>query len=104
MRTTCLAWITMVTFPVAVWADEPAGRPAMRVASPDVPSVYAPPAPPSPTDGVNQGGVHIDLRVNYMTDYVFRGIEILEVPASEDVANLQVEAKLQWDLGRLPSP
>lgn len=101
MRTTGWVWVTMAMLPMAAWAQQSADRPVML---PDVPSVYAPPAPPSPEDGVNLGGVNVDLRVNYMTDYVFRGIEILEVPASEDAANLQVEAQLQWDLGRFPSP
>lgn len=102
MRTTCWAWVTMAMVPMGVAAETTADRPALLLQ--DVPSVYAPPAPLRPEDGVNMGGVHVDLRVNYMTDYVFRGIEIMEVPASEDAANLQVQAQLKWDLGRFPSP
>jgi hypothetical protein len=74
-------------------------------------SVYAPPAPARPEEGVNQGGVHFDLSFGYFTDYIFRGVELFELPqfnpdlsAAEDRANLQIEAKLSWDLGKLPHP
>jgi len=67
-------------------------------------SVYAPPAPPRPEEGVNQGGVHFDLNVGYFTDYIYRGIEIFEPPGGEDRGNLQISAKLSWDLGKLPHP
>lgn len=79
-------------------------------------SVYAPPAPPRDDVGVNEGAVRIALDVSYQTDYVFRGIERFEydpdfalVPppatlSKEDYANLQVDGKLTFDLGRLPSP
>jgi hypothetical protein len=70
----------------------------------DVPSVYAPPMPATEEQGLNQGGVHVDLEVRYMTDYVFRGVELLEVPATEDSPNLQIAGQLAWDLGKLPHP
>jgi len=41
-------------------------------------SVYAPPTPLRENDGVNQGAVHTELAVRYLTDYVFRGIERFE--------------------------
>lgn len=91
-------------------------------------SVYAPPAPPSVNQGVNQGGANFDLTIRYMTDYVFRGLDRsdgdgLELPVKgpngqiivnpaetskdfghEDAPNLQVESKLSFDLGKLPHP
>jgi len=83
-------------------------------------SVYAPPTPLRENDGVNQGAVHTELAVRYLTDYVFRGIERFEFdpgfprdPASpppptdlskEDLANLQFEGKISFDLGKFPSP
>jgi hypothetical protein len=70
----------------------------------DVPSVYAPPMPATEDEGLNQGGVNVDLEVRYMTDYVFRGFEFLEVPDSEDSPNLQLEGSITWDLGKLPHP
>lgn len=99
------AWAMIAMLPATSWADQPTDiRPRSAALMDDVPSVYAPPAPPSPEEGVNLGGVNIELRVNYLTDYIYRGIEILEVPASEDKANLQFEGKLNWNLGKLPSP
>lgn len=70
----------------------------------DVPSVYAPPMPATAEEGVNQGAVSVDLEVRYMTDYVFRGMELLEVQASEDSPTLQIYGRLSWDLGKLPHP
>ncbi len=69
-------------------------------------SVYAPPAPPREDAGVNEGAVHFDLALGYFTDYVFRGIELFELPGPDriDRANLQVDAKLSYDLGKLPHP
>jgi hypothetical protein len=78
---------------------------ARVAAAQDVPAtVYAPPALPSETDGINEGGVHLDFAITYMTDYVFRGVEIFEVGGSEDSLNLQIDAKLSFDLGKLPHP
>ncbi len=65
-------------------------------------TVYAPPQPPRPEQGVNEGGVSIDLTVNYFTDYVFRGIERFDV--AEDRPNIQPGVKLSFDLGKLPHP
>lgn len=65
-------------------------------------SVYAPPAPPKPDEGVNQGALHLDTTVNYMTDYIYRGIE--PIPGSNHGPNLQFDGKLDLDLGKLPHP
>ncbi|MBA3273631.1 MAG: hypothetical protein H0T11_07140, partial [Chthoniobacterales bacterium] len=67
-----------------------------------------------------EGGVHIELAVSYLTDYMFRGIDRSEnleltdpvgvIPpdfkpsGKEDAANLQINSRLEWDLGRLPHP
>ncbi len=79
-------------------------KPVYLALQQEVPSVYAPPMPATEMQGVNEGGVTVDLEVRYMTDYVFRGIEILEVPAPEDSPNLQIAGQLAWDLGKLPHP
>ena len=34
----------------------------------DIESVYAPPEPPRPDQGVNEGGVHLNLNVTYLND------------------------------------
>jgi hypothetical protein len=67
-------------------------------------SIYAPPQPPREDEGVNEGGVNVDLVVRYMTDYVYRGIDFSEVGGAEDAPNLQVEGKIAWNLGKLPHP
>lgn len=67
-------------------------------------SIYAPPEPPRPGQGVNEGAVHLDLTVRYMTDYVFRGIDFSEVGGREDAPNVQFDGALWMDLGKLPHP
>jgi len=39
-----------------------------------------------------------------MTDYVYRGVDRSDVGGYEDAPNLQVDAKLSFDLGKLPHP
>lgn len=95
-------WL-MLALPMLTTASATAQQ-AENVAHADNESVYAPPVLETPEQGINQGGVHIRLDVNYMTDYVFRGIEPLEVPGNEDAPNLQVDGKLSFDLGKLPHP
>jgi hypothetical protein len=72
--------------------------------APEPETVYAPPSPRLPEQGINEGAVHFQLAVAYFTDYVYRGIEIFEPPGGEDRANLQIDSKLSWDLGKLPHP
>jgi hypothetical protein len=103
-------------------AEEPSkfASPLSLSLQPEEPeSVYAPPAPPRTDAGINEGAVHIDVAVGYFTDYLFRGIEFAELPSfnrnpddpneilgsgSEDSPTLQINAKLQLDLGKLPHP
>ena len=67
-------------------------------------SIYAPAAPPREDEGVNEGAVHLDLTVRYVTDYVYRGIDRSETSGREDAPNLQFDGKLNFDLGKLPHP
>ncbi|MCS7032610.1 MAG: hypothetical protein NZ561_01290, partial [Phycisphaerae bacterium] len=83
-------------------------------------SVYAPPSPPGEGEGINEGAVRLSFDVSYFTDYIWRGIERFEFdprfprdpqsPApvlqreKEDAANVQLNVRVQWDLGKLPSP
>ena len=92
----------------------------------DVETIYDVEAPPAEDVGFNAGGVNFDLRVRYATDHVFRGLDRGEgsgrfndeegnpvvfdpdepdfEPGGEDAANLQIDARLKFDLGRAPSP
>ena len=65
-------------------------------------SIYAPPAVTTDAQGINEGGVNVDLRFTYFTDYVFRGIDRSETSQAEDAGNLQFDGTLRWDLGRYP--
>jgi hypothetical protein len=73
-------------------------------------SVYPPlePEAAGTSDAGNRdgaiGGVKYNLSVNYMTDYVWRGIERFDADRNEDALNLQLSNKLQLDLGKLPHP
>jgi len=73
-------------------------------AQPAPETVYAPPAPPRPDEGYNAGAVHVSLVIDYATDYVFRGVELFDPPGAEDSLNLQVDARLSFDLGKAPHP
>lgn len=68
-------------------------------------SVYAPPAAPSPDEGVNAGAVHTDISVSYLNDYIFRGIEPFEENNQQEKSlNLQFSGKMSFDLGKAPHP
>lgn len=84
-------------------------------------TVYAPPQQPRDDEGVNQGGVHLDLTVRYVTDYVFRGLDqgeaiartpednstdptIDEDVGTEDTPSWQFDGRISFDLGKLPHP
>jgi hypothetical protein len=92
----------------------------------DVETIYDVEAPPAEDAGFNAGGVNFDLSVRYLTDHVFRGIDRSEgsggfrdeegnpvifdpdepdfEPGGEDAANLQLDGRFKFDLGRAPSP
>jgi hypothetical protein len=100
----------------------PVVEPLRLTLQPGYESVYAPPEPRRPGEGVNEGGVHQHIAVRYMTDYVFRGIDWGEQVAAftdpadtdpdredaadghEDSPNLQFDGRLEFDLGKAPHP
>lgn len=67
-------------------------------------SVYAPTPTPPESEWGNNGGVNFDLRVSYVTDYIYRGIDFSEESGSEDSPNLQMDERLTFNLGRAPHP
>jgi hypothetical protein len=90
-------------------------KPVHLSLQPEAPSVYAAPSAKSEAEGLNEGGVHVDLDVRFMTDYVFRGLDRsdgtgLTLGSSssgfghEDGPNLQFDGKLSWDLAKFPHP
>lgn len=67
-------------------------------------SIYAPESVSDYQGGYNEGALSLEINGRYMTDYIFRGLEIVEPQTHEDAVNLQLEADLRLDLGRLPDP
>jgi hypothetical protein len=82
-------------------------------------SIYEPPGPPREEEGTNQGGANFGLRVSYLSDYVYRGVDQSErlatldetgafVPGAdagaEDAPNYQFDGSMKLNLGRLPHP
>jgi len=82
-------------------------------------SIYVPEGPPREEEGVNAGGVNFELRVSYLTDYIYRGVDQSErlssldgdggvIPdadvGSEDAPNNQFDGKIKLNLGKLPHP
>ncbi|HMO26219.1 MAG TPA: hypothetical protein PKB10_08115, partial [Tepidisphaeraceae bacterium] len=103
MKVVRFAFVASVMLAGTVLADAPVALHGLTLQqAPE--TVYAPPQPPQPQSGVNEGAVHFVGEARYMTDYVFRGIERFEVPGAEDRLNLQVHSKFTMDLGKLPHP
>jgi hypothetical protein len=73
-------------------------------------SVYALPAPTAEDAGVNAGGVNLNMKLNYISDYVYRGVDQADFVAtalgdpSKDLNAFQFEGELKFDLGKLPHP
>ena len=50
------------------------------------------------------GAAHFQLGINYFSDYIYRGVEVFNSSGGKNNLNLQVDAKLSFDLGKLPHP
>jgi hypothetical protein len=102
-----VALLTLVTCGVTR-AQEVA--PVKLSLEPPEPSVYALPEAPRPEEGINQGGANIDIKVTYLSDYIYRGVNrsdfIGDVTgrASQSRANFQFDGKLEFNLGKFPHP
>ncbi len=70
----------------------------------DPESVYAPPTPPTLEEQTNQGAINLNFKINYMTDYIFRGIDRSAIGGNSDRANLQFDGTVELNLGKLPHP
>ncbi len=84
------------------------------LALPDPPTVYAPIEAEREEDGTNKGGANVELDFRYLTDDVYRGVShnravYSNVPGQPVVgklhaSNFQADAKVSFNLGRLPHP
>ena len=88
-------------------AAQDVALPYLASLSPDAEpqSVYAPPAPPTPDEGVNGGGVNTEVDFRYLTDDVYRGVSHnRRSGAGQSAYNYQAQGQLSFDLGKLPHP
>ena len=77
-------------------------------------SVYALPTPQTEEQGSNTGGINLDMKVTYLTDHIYRGLDRSEAlnladeqddeDDAEDQANFQFDGILSFNLDKLPHP
>src|SRR5262249_33579392 len=85
-------------------------RPVKLTLQPEDQSVYALPAPPTQEEGGNAGGVNGEVRITYLTDYIYRGVNRTDFINSQSSsessgnANFQFDGQLKFNLGKLPHP
>lgn len=90
---------------------QPAGQlpetslvPPVRLAIIDEPeSVYPQAIAQEPTEPGNMGSVNFDLKVSYLTRYVFRGVDQATIETRPE-NSLQFDGSFEFDLGKLPHP
>ncbi len=84
--------------------------PAGFAAEPEHQSVYALPAPPTEKTGTNLGGINFSTSVRYMSQHIYRGVNIADVISdasgkqTSGGANFQFEGQLSFNLDKLPHP
>ena len=76
--------------------------------------VYAVPEPPTKANGVNLGGVSLDLSIAYFNHNVYRGVDhsignaksnsTIDFLVKSSSLNLDIDTKLSFDLGKFPHP
>ena len=71
---------------------------------PEDESVYAPPAVPREDQGINQGGVNVDLLFTYLSAYVYRGVDHTKFLGRQQKPDLQFNGQVSFNLGKLPHP
>jgi hypothetical protein len=71
---------------------------------PEDESVYAPPSAPREDQGVNQGGVNLDLKFTNLSNYIYRGVDHSRFPGRNQKPNVQVEGTVSFNTGKLPHP
>jgi hypothetical protein len=85
-------------------------RVAQAAGEPETPSVYALPTPPTEKEGTNLGGINLSAEVRYMTNYIYRGVNVTELlgdvttSKTNGGANFQFEGYLSFNLDKLPHP
>jgi hypothetical protein len=110
MRTTttrCAWWIAMVAgfISTAVTSCARGEFPDYKFSLlPEDESVYAPPTVPREDQGINQGGVNVDLTFTYLSAYIYRGVDHTKFPGRTQKPDLQFEGKVSFNTGKFPHP
>lgn len=75
------------------------------VAPAEAETVYTPPRPLREDEGVNNGGVNVEVDMRYLTDHVYRGVSHNRANGgNRHASNFQASAVLSFNLGKLPHP
>lgn len=108
------AWAALLGLTVPVYAEEQevAGLEPLKLTTfqPANQSVYELPAPPTEKEGVNAGGINLDMKVSYFSDYIYRGVDVPNFVGEQtreqatDQANFQFDGRLAFNLDKLPHP
>lgn len=98
-------WVWAMATGILLWAHRAAAqvRAPFELLDTEPDNVYLPPAPPTPDQLTNQGGVNFSLDITYLSRYVYRGIDQTTAPLHTEQP-LQFNGKLDFNLGRLPHP
>ena len=70
----------------------------------DAGNVYAPPRVLLKEEGMNQGGVNLDLKFTYLSNYIYRGVDHSNFPGRSQRPNLQFDGTVTFDLDKWPHP
>src|SRR5260370_33482787 len=80
----------------AVRAEMPAYKLSLL---PEDESVYAPPSAPREDQGINLGGVNLDLKISYLTDDFYRGIDDSRFTSRPTNLNIQCYTPISFNTG-----
>lgn len=85
-------------------APQAAGAPLLAMAAGDDESIYPQLNGPQETPAVNSGSVNFNLEADYLTQYVYRGVDHSRVGGRGAGANLAIQGQMTFDLGKFPHP
>ena len=63
-----------------------------------------PPAAPREDQGINMGGVNLDLKITYLSDYLYRGVDHSSFSNRSKKPNVQFDGTISFNTGKLPHP
>ncbi len=107
----CFLWLAIVAVAFRAVAEPPAPTTAPSAwplykltFAPEDQSVYAPPALPREDQGINLGGVNVDIKATYLSDYIYRGVDHTNFPSRSKKPDIQFDGRLTFNTGKFPHP